>query len=112
MTRPTGWTTTATRRGTSSSRCTQVKPTSIFVLSNEVQSNNLRKQATIGTCKTATSTSPRATPSRLKISSDPLGTYWFQNFSFNYIVNMGLVNVYQLHLFGGDHTHNRKSGLD
>ncbi|KAK4463634.1 hypothetical protein QBC42DRAFT_64119 [Cladorrhinum samala] len=46
------------------------------------------------------------------IDADPLGTFVYQSYSFNYVVDLGPLDVYQLHLFGGDSLHGRKSGLD
>ncbi|KAF2680996.1 hypothetical protein K458DRAFT_433881 [Lentithecium fluviatile CBS 122367] len=46
------------------------------------------------------------------IDSDPDGTFYYQDHSFNYVVDLGPVDVYQLHLFGGDVAHERRSGLD
>ncbi|KAK5651798.1 hypothetical protein OQA88_11665 [Cercophora sp. LCS_1] len=46
------------------------------------------------------------------IDADPAGTFYFQNYSFSYMIDLGPIDVYQLHLFGGDSYNHRKSGLD
>lgn len=39
------------------------------------------------------------------------GSYEYDKYSFNYYIDMGLFDVYQLHRYGGDHENDRKSGL-
>lgn len=57
-------------------------------------------------------TAPRYPIGPENIDSDPKGSYFFQNYSLNYKVDLGPVDVYQLHLFGGNTNHTRKSGLN
>ncbi|KAH8927824.1 hypothetical protein BT69DRAFT_709505 [Atractiella rhizophila] len=40
------------------------------------------------------------------------GSYEWQKYSMNYVVNLGPVDVYQLHVFGGDPRHGRNDGLE
>jgi hypothetical protein len=46
------------------------------------------------------------------IDCNPNGTFWWGDNSFNYVIDLGTVDVYQLHCYGGDNDHGRKSGLD
>ncbi|KAF1993716.1 hypothetical protein P154DRAFT_527585 [Amniculicola lignicola CBS 123094] len=46
------------------------------------------------------------------IDCNPNGTFWWGDNSFNYVIDLGPVDVYQLHCYGGDNDHGRKSGLD
>lgn len=39
------------------------------------------------------------------------GTYDYETYSLNYFVNLGPVDVYQMHRYGGDDEYKRESGL-
>ncbi|KAF8849000.1 hypothetical protein BDZ45DRAFT_732564 [Acephala macrosclerotiorum] len=46
------------------------------------------------------------------IDSTKNGSYEWKSHSLNYVVDLGPVDIYQLHRYGGDSVHGRESGLD